>query len=262
MRIALLQLDIQWENKTENFNRVRSLVEKIKNEKVDLLVVPELFSTGYTMNSRALAENLDGETPSFLSRLAIEHQINVLGSFIERTELKPKNSAILFDKDGKELLHYSKIHLPSFLEENKNYTAGNKISICELNGQRIGVFICYDLRFPEVFRIIAEEVGCVFVIANWPTERVEAWDSLLKARAIENQLYIVGVNRVGSSPTSNYPGHSAIIDPLGNRVAYAKENEEDVLIVEIDFSFVRIVRDKLTVLKDRVPIDSLTYKRL
>ena len=261
MKIALLQLDIKWEDKTGNFNKVKSLVEKINDDKPDLIVLPELFSTGYTMNSMALAENLNGETPSFLSKLAREHQVNVLGSFIEIAGPKPKNSAILFDRKGRQLLHYSKIHLPSFLEEDKNYTAGNEIPICELDRQKIGVFICYDLRFPEIFRRMAGDVGCIFVIANWPTERVEHWDSLLKARAIENQSYIIGVNRVGESPSSNYPGHSVIIDPLGSRIAYAKENEEDVVMGEIDFSIVKSIREKFPFLQDRVSLDSLIYRR-
>ena len=261
MKVALLQLDIEWEDKNKNFDRVESFVERMRDDKPDLVVLPELFSTGYTMNSKPLAENLNDETTSFLSRLARNNKINVLGSFIEKTESKPKNSAILFDKNGKMLLHYSKIHLPSFLEENKNYTHGNKISTCEFNGQKIGIFICYDLRFPEIFRRIAEDTKCIFVIANWPHERIEHWDSLLKARAIENQLYIVGVNRVGKSPSSNYSGHSIIIDPLGNVVTNSKENEEGVFIGEIDFSFVEKVRSKFPFLKDRISPNSLTYNK-
>ncbi len=251
MKTALLQLDIKWEDKNENFARVESLAEKIKDAGVDLIVLPELFSTGYTMNSEFLAEDLDGETPSFLSEIARRYKINVLGSFIERAKPKPKNSAILLNKEGRILLHYSKIHLPSFLEEDKNYTLGDKISECELDGQKIRVFICYDLRFPEIFRMNAENIGCFFVIANWPRERIEHWDALLKARAIENQAYIAAVNRVGNSPTSSYSGHSSIIDPLGRRIAYAREDETDVIVSEIDFSFVKEIREKFPFLKDR-----------
>lgn len=251
MKTALLQLDIKWEDKKENFARVESFADKINGSGVDLIVLPELFSTGYTMNSETLAEDFNGETPSFLSEIAKKYNVNVLGSFIEKAKPKPKNSAILFDQEGGERIRYSKIHLPSFLEEDKNYSSGNKIASCDLNGNKIGMFICYDLRFPEIFRMVAENTECFFVIANWPRERMEPWDALLKARAIENQAYVVGVNRVGNSPNSSYSGHTSVIDPFGRRVAYAQEDEPEALVAEIDFSFVREVREKFPFLRDR-----------
>jgi omega-amidase len=266
MKVALLQLNIEWEDKKRNFDKVESLVERVEVHSPDLIVLPELFSTGYTMNSSPFAEDLSGETPCFLSKLARDYHVNVIGSFIEKTESKPKNSAILLDREGKLLMHYSKTHLPSFLGENDNYTAGNKTLTCELEGRRIGMLICYDLRFPEPFRMMADDAEAIFVIANWPSERTEHWDSFLNTRATENQLYIVGVNRVGNSPpinnspSSNYLGHSVIIDPFGKIVAKSKENEEDVVIGEIDFSYVREIRAKYPILRDRR--SDLVYIRL
>ena len=263
MKVALLQFDIVWENKAKNFKKVRSLVEKLMSGKPDLVVLPELAFTGYTMNPRPFEEDLEGETYHFLSKLARDHQVNVLGSLIERTgaESNPKNSAILLNRHGEILLHYSKINQPSFLGENEHYTPGNEVLTKELEGQRIGVFICYDLRNQELFGMMAEDVGCIFVIANWPHKRIEHWDTLLKASAILNQSYIVGVNRVGSFP-SYHSGHSAIFDPWGKRIAYAREDEEDVLVHEIDFSSFKEVRNKLPALRDKRKLSSLVYKRL
>jgi omega-amidase len=252
MRIALFQIDIAWENKDANFKNVESFIEKIKDEKVDLIILPELFSTGYTMNSMALAEDISGETPSFLSIIAKKYNINILGSFIEKTKEKPKNSAILFNKKGELTFHYSKIHLPSFLNENKHYSSGIEISTFELGGHKFGTIICYDLRFPELFRkLVEKEVVGIIVIANWPSERIEHWDVLIKARAVDNQLFVIGVNRVGLSPTSSYPGHSVIVDPFAKVVASYTENEEGIIIGDIDFSLVDIIRKEYPILKDR-----------
>jgi omega-amidase len=253
MKIALLQFDISWEDRIKNFNKVRSHAEEAKKEGADLLILPELFSTGYTMNSGSLAEDLSGETPSFLSGLAKDNKIHVLGSFIEKTDARPKNSAVIFDRNGKLLLHYSKIHLWSFANEDKSYQAGNDISVCELENHKVAVAICYDLRFPELFRrLIDTGVECVFVIASWPKPRIEHWDLLLKTRAIENQLFVVGVNRVGKSPLGDHPGHSKAVDPFGNIIASAKENKEEIVIAEIDFDSVSKSREQLPFLKDRV----------
>jgi len=252
MRIALFQLNIAWENKVTNFKKAESFTKKIKDEKVDLIILPELFSTGYTMNSMALAEDISGETPSFLSMVAKKYNVNILGSFIEKTEEKPKNSAILFNEKGELTFHYSKIHLPSFLNENKHYSSGKEIPTFELGGHKFGAIICYDLRFPELFRkLVEKDVVCIIVIASWPSERIEHWDVLLKARAVDNQLFVIGVNRVGQSPTSNYPGHSVMVDPFAKVMAFYNENEEGIIIRDIDFSLVDRIRKEYPILKDR-----------
>lgn len=256
MKVGLFQLDVVWENKTANFNKVKSLAKKTKEEKLDLIVLPELFSTGYTMNCKGLAEDLSGETPSFLSALAKDYKTNVLGSFIEKTETKPMNSVVLFGRDGNPLLHYSKIHLPSLpgiIEENKHYSPGNETPVCELDGHKIGVTICFDIRFPELFRKLADKgAKCIFVVASWQSERIDHWDLLLRARAVDNQLYVAGVNRVGDSPMGHYSGHSVIVDPFARVVASAREDEETVLINEIDFALVDKIRKKFPFLKNKV----------
>ncbi len=244
MKISLLQTDVAWEDKPENFARVQALVKTIKD--TDLLVLPELFATGYTMEPRALAEDLDGDTPRFLSGLAKEAKTNILGSFIATSEPRPKNSALLFDARGKLLLHYSKMRLPSFSGEDQHYSPGKKTEIFELNGDKIGVLICYDLRFGELFSELASQgAKCVIVIANWPQERITHWDTLLRARAIDHQIFIAGVNRVGKSPTTGYSGHTSVIGPSGETLATATENKECLLTTEIDLSLVDKVRREL-----------------
>ncbi|MBN1157374.1 carbon-nitrogen family hydrolase [Candidatus Woesearchaeota archaeon] len=255
MRVALLQFDIAWENKKKNFKKVEELISQIKGKDVDFVVLPELFSIGYTMNPKPFAETLSGETPGFLSELAKRYQVYVLGSFAESTDTKPKNSAILFNKEGKMILHYSKMHLFSAIGENKNYAPGEETSLVEVDGQKIGVVICYDLRFPEIFRKMSSQgATCIFVIANWPRVRIKYWDLLLKARAAENQLFIVGENIIGRSPDTDYCGHSMVIEPAGDVIASAKENAEEVLIADLDFSLVDKTRNQLPLLKDRKPL--------
>jgi len=252
MKVGLLQIDIAWENKAANFNKVESFAKKAKEQEVDLIVLPELFSTGFTLNSKPLAEELSGETPSFLSKLSKDYNISVLGSFIEKTEAKPKNSAILFNENGSLIYHYSKIHLFSYDDEDKHYSPGMDISTFELHQQKLSAVICYDLRFPEIFRELVDKgVKCVFVIASWPVERVEHWDFLLKARAVDNQIFIAGVNRVGESPRDSYPGHSAVVDPFARVIASAQDNEEDIIICDIDFSLVDKIREEFPILNDR-----------
>lgn len=252
MKVALFQIDTAFENKSMNFKKVESLVKNIK-EKVDLIILPELFSTGYTMNPDPLAEDSCGPTSSFLSKLAKKHKTNVLGSFIEKTETKPKNSAILFDINGNLILHYSKIHQPTYCDENKHYTPGKDIRLIELNSHKLAVTICYDLRFPELFRkAVQKGAECIIVIASWPEQRIEHWDILLRARAIENQLYIIGVNRVGKSTIGNCPGHSVVIDPLGKVISSTEDNQEGIITAEIDFNKVKKTRHEFPALKDMV----------
>ncbi len=253
MRIALFQLDTTWEDRKANLDKVGSLVKGIRDQDVDLVCLPELFSTGYTMSPAPLAEPLDGETSSFLANLAGENRINLVGSFIEKTAGKPRNSALAFNAHGKMIAHYSKIYLPTFLHEDEHYGPGDKVSVFEIGGTKFGMVICYDLRFPELFRKLVEAgVKGVFVIASWPTERIEHWDLLLRARAVDNQFFVIGVNRVGNSPIGSYPGHSAVVDPWGRVVASATGKQEKVLVAEIDFKLVEEVREKLPVLRDRL----------
>ena len=245
MNVALFQLKIAWEDKDANFEKVASMAIK----DIDLVCLPELFATGYTMDSEAFAEPADGETVSFLKDFAKENCVDVIGSYIQRSEGKPKNTAIVIDKSGKVIHNYEKIHL--FTREKGNYQAGKKLGVFELGGMKIGVVICYDLRFPEVFRELATKgAEAIFVVASWPSTRTVHWDLLLRARAIENQLFIAGVNRIGEEDKLQYLGHSAIINPFGNVIASTEESKEDVIIGEIDPKEVEKQRQELPFFND------------
>ena len=205
------------------------------------------------MNSKTLAERPIGKTAKFLSGLAKKYDAYVLGSCIRKSSGEPQNTAIVFNETGRQILCYAKIHLPSFTKENKHYKRGHKIAIFELNKKKIGIAICYDLRFPELFRKLADQnVQCTVVIASWPIDRIDHWDNLLKTRAIDNQMYIIGVNRVGKSPIGNYPGHSSVIDPTGKIIISGETDKEDVVICDIDFDLVAKSRKNFTFLKDKV----------
>lgn len=253
MKVAIIQFDIAWENKEANFKKVNDLATEIRNKNIDLIILPELFATGYTMNSMTLAEMPTGKTAKFLSSLATKYKVNVLGSYIKKTSEKPQNAAVIFNKSGKQIQSYSKIHLPSFTNENKYFKRGHKIATFEINNKKFGIAICYDLRFPELFRKLTEkDVECTAVIASWPIERIDHWDQLLKARAIENQMHIIGVNRVGKSPMGKYPGHSVFIDPMGKIIKSTKANKEEVMICDVDFDLVAKSRKKLPIIQDRI----------
>ncbi|MFC1586312.1 carbon-nitrogen family hydrolase [Fibrobacterota bacterium] len=252
MKLAILQFDICWENKPANFRKVRALAEGI-GDNIDLLVLPELFSTGYTMRSRKLAEDLQrGETPRFLAGLARDMKAHVCGSFIAKTGEKPENTAVMFNPRGDSVLRYSKIHLMSLTKENRHYSPGRELPVVDFEGNGLAVTICYDLRFPELFlHLVRNEAACVINLANWPAERIAHWDILLRARAIENQIYMVGANRIGESPMGACPGHSAVIDPAGKLVASGAEEMDKAVIAEIDFGYVAEVRERFPVLEDK-----------
>jgi predicted amidohydrolase len=252
-KTSLIQFDIVWEDKDANFRKITSMTDNLEPE-TDLIVLPELFSTGWTMHPGDFAENLrDGASVSFLAELARKYKCHVVGSFIEKTDGKPRNTAVISSPDGEVVLQYSKIHLMSLTGEHEHYARGDKVPVLDLNGNRIAVIICYDLRFPELFVELAkQDVQCVIDIANWPAERINHWDVLLSGRAIENQVYMAGLNRVGKSPSLMFTGHSAVIDPWGNTVAAAAGYREEVLNAEIDFAYVEKVRKDLPVLEDKV----------
>ncbi len=253
MKIACLQIDTVWENKTENFSKVEKLTREAAAQECALVCLPELFSTGFTMNSERFAEEIPGNTTHFLEELAEKHRIYIIGSLIEkrRNNQRPKNSCVVYNKEGRQIAKYNKIHLFSYDEEDKHYSQGSSIPIFSIGHIKASMFICYDLRFPELF-IEASVRGAkiIFVPANWPSTRLEHWQTLLKARAIENQIYIVGVNRTGRSPTLDYPGSSMIVGPFGGIVAQGSKREE-IVVGEIQEEEVDRIRTSFPFFKDR-----------
>jgi predicted amidohydrolase len=251
MKIALIQLDIRWEDKKTNCLNAERLLGNAAELGSDIAVLPEMFNTGFSMEVASIAEDEDGETARFLSGTARKYGINLVAGFPARSSVgeKGRNVAHAYDREGVLLATYTKIHPFSFSGEDRFYEAGRDTVTFNLDGMACSVFICYDLRFPEVFRNVSAEA--VFVIANWPSERIEHWNTLLKARAIENQCFVIGVNRTGKGGNGlYYPGSSRVFGPTGLEVCSGGETDE-LLVCEIDPGKVGRVRAEFPFLKDR-----------
>ncbi|MFC1520917.1 nitrilase-related carbon-nitrogen hydrolase [Elusimicrobiota bacterium] len=253
LNIALIQLDTLPDNKKANFNKTESLLESCfsKNPAADIIAVPEMFATGFIADSEKICEKANGETSNFLAGLARKHKAFVVGSYIETQDKeKPKNTAIIFDRDGREIFKYYKIHLFTYAGEHERISSGSDIPSVLIEGVAVSVMICYDLRFPELFRkAVKEHKTEVFIVpANWPEGRQKHWDKLLEARAIENQAYCCGINRVGKDERHAYTGGTAIVGPIDERtVAY---NDETVVYGTLDLGRVAAWRRKFQALRD------------
>ena len=257
MNVYAYQLDIVWEDKDANFKKVRDWTSRTKPQSGSLLVLPELFATGFSMGAQSLQEPEDGLTESFLKELARDTACYVMGGLVvTRSREKPTNDALLINPEGNRVGHYSKIQPFNMGKEGENYEAGNDIQCFELSGElRLCPFICYDLRFPELFRkaMMMENPPHIFVvIASWPNMRTHHWTKLLEARAIENLTYVAGVNRCGSDPYLEYDGASVVVDPHGDRLAEAG-SEEIVISANLDINLVQDWRNTFPALEDSRP---------
>ncbi len=252
MHLAILQYNIAWEDKKANFLKVQKLCRSFS--KADLIVLPELFSTGYTMQPRPLAEDLvEGATFKFLGNLAKEHNAYILTSFIAKSaNTNPKNTAVLLTPQGQLAFKYVKHHLMTITGESKAYTPGHTLTTMPYKNKQFGVCICYDLRFPELFLEFGRQrATCFICLANWPVQRISHWDTLLRARAIESQCFVIGVNRTGDSPTASYNGHSCVIAPDGSYIVSPEDTCDCVKQAFIDFSIQKQWRDQFPALKDK-----------
>ena len=248
MNITGLQWNLVWEDRDANYARARDLLAASGGS--DLIVLPEMFSSGFSMNVDATAEPDDLPTEALLRELAEEHGAAVLGGLVRRGEEKGYNELISFAPDGTELGRYRKNRTFRYTGESEHYENGTDVSVFEWQGWKIAPLICYDLRFPELFRrATAKGAELIVVIASWPSVRVEHWVTLLRARAIENLAYVIGVNRTGSDPKLEYPGRSIIIDPWGEIIADAG-SEDGVVSAEIDLETVRNWRAEFPALQD------------
>ena len=249
MKVGLVQYSPIWENQEENILKIEDLL-KTTNTKFDLLVFPEMTLTGFTMNSEKFAEEIDGIGTQYFLKLSSRLKTNIFAGIIERDGENIYNSLVHFDSLGLIRARYRKIHPFSYAKEDKYYCAGDETVITQIDKIKFGLSVCYDLRFPELYRLYAKNhVEVLIDIANWPIPRIDHWKTLLKARAIENQCFMVGVNRVGSDPFNTYNGCSAVFDPLGNEIILV-ENEEKIIEAEVDLEKVSATRSKLPFLQD------------
>lgn len=249
LKIALLQTDIVWQNAQENTTRYS---EKIKGitEKVDIIVLPEMFSTGFSMQPQCISETMQGETVTWMKKIALEKNVAICGSLII-SEGNNFYNRFLFVTPSGEIEIYNKRHLFTLAGEDKVYSAGNEKVIIEFKGWKICPQICYDLRFPVWARNV-EEYDILLYVANWPKPRVTAWDTLLKARAIENMCYTIGVNRVGTDANNlEYSGNSVAFDCLGEKLTNSVSNLACIKIVSLEKEHIVKTRKQLNFLNDK-----------
>ncbi|RZN82317.1 MAG: amidohydrolase [Winogradskyella sp.] len=249
LKIALIQSDLVWENPEENRKTFESKIDTI-SETIDLIVLPEMFTSGFTMNAYSVAETMSGKTLTWLKKIAKEKNAAITGSLVVSDGNLFYNRSVFVHPNGK-VETYDKRHTFTLAGEHKVYTAGTSKTIINYQGWRICPLVCYDLRFP-VWARNTEDYDLLLYVANWPKPRINAWDALLKARAIENMSYSIGVNRVGQDNTGHeYPGHSACYDVLGKKLSNIKPNEETIKVVTLEKSSIEKSRKKLNFLNDR-----------
>ncbi|MFC5467709.1 carbon-nitrogen family hydrolase [Cohnella suwonensis] len=257
LRLALVQMNIIAGDPEANFAAMEAKLEEAAAlvPKPDLIALPEMWNTGYALTDIQKLADPDGDrTKATISAFCGKHGINVLaGSIAQLRGSAVTNTVHVFDRSGKVVAEYSKIHLFQLMNEHLHLEAGAETGRFELDGVPAGTMICYDIRFPELARSLAlGGARIVFVPAEWPHPRLHHWRTLLQARAIENQMYVVSINTVGESGGASFFGHSMVIDPWGEVIAEAPE-EETILVADIDLSLVEEVRGRIPVFADRKP---------
>lgn len=231
MRIGLVQTQIIWENRMENIERAVKIIEGQAKNGTELILFPEMSFTGFSMNTDATKES--GEyTGGRMKEAACKNDISIGYGWVKDCGEKCENHYSVIDNKGNLISDYTKIHPFSYSGENEFFRGGERIVVFELNGIKFATFICYDLRFPEIFQAVSDEVSVIIVPANWPARRREHWKTLLKARAIENQIYILGINCVGNAGGMEYSGDSSIVNPNGD-VMMLENTGEGVLSYDL-----------------------------
>ncbi len=260
LTITLIQTNLHWEDKKANLDMLSKKIESIK-EKIEIIILPEMFNTGFSMKPEILAEDMNGETIQWMKNMAAEKKVILTGSVMIKQDSNYYNRLIWMLPNG-EYGYYDKRHLFAYGNEHTHFNAGNKRLIASVKGWKINLQVCYDLRFPVWARQSplslgegpgvrsAPEYDLLIYVANWPRQRIIAWKTLLMARAIENQCYVVGVNRVGKDGDGFvHNGESMIIDPLGE-ILYSKKNDEDIFTYTLQKERLTEIRNKFPFLND------------
>ena len=254
LAITTIQSNLYWENKPDNLSMFEKKIASIEGA-TEIVVLPEMFSTGFSMDPEKLAETMDGETVQWMKRVSAENNVILTGSVIIEEENNYYNRLIWMLPNG-QFGHYDKRHRFAFAGEDDKYTAGTKRLIASVKGWKINLLVCYDLRFPVWSRqsssqkTVEGEYDLLIDVANWPERRSIAWKTLLVARAIENQCYVVGVNRIGNDGNNIYhSGDSMVVDPLGE-ILYYKKDDEEIATTTIDKTHLQTIREKFPFWKD------------
>ena len=251
MKVAAIQYDVVWADREANFAALTPLIADAAANGARLILLTEMFSTGFVVDSAEIAEPEGGPSSQFLSQMAREHNVWIGGSCPEVSsgDSRPFNSFVLASPDGAQH-RYRKIHPFTYGGEHKNFRPGSEFVTVDVDGLRVSLFVCYDLRFADEFWQLATDTDVYLVPGNWPATRREHWMALLRARAIENQAFVIGCNRVGTGGGLVYSGDSLICNPLGEIIASAG-NQPTILFAEITADEVRTVRDTFPFLQDR-----------
>ena len=247
LRIAAIQFDIKWESKHENLRIIEKNLDKISE--IDIVLLPEMFTTGFTMQAKKFSEKMEGETVKWM-KLWSKKLDSAIGGSIIISEGSEIYNRFVFVTPEEEIFFYDKRHTFNLADENKYYTKGNNLGIFEYKGWKICLRICYDLRFP-VWSRNKYNYDLLIYVANWPEKRIQAWDTLLKARAIENMCYCLGVNRVGNDGNNNiYPGHTTFFNYLGDKVASSIEQKNNIINFDFNKDEMMLTREELKFLND------------
>ncbi|HEX5023700.1 MAG TPA: amidohydrolase [Agriterribacter sp.] len=261
LSITTIQTPLYWEDKAANLRMFKEKITAIP-EKTEIVILPEMFSTGFSMQTQKLAEKMDGLTVEWMQHVATQQKIILTGSVIIEEAGNYFNRLIWMLPDG-NYGYYDKRHLFAYAKEHEHYTPGNKRLIASVKGWKINLQVCYDLRFPvwvrqkshlveqdETQAISTAEYDLIIYVANWPEKRIHAWKTLLQARAIENQCYVAGVNRVGKDGNDiTYSGESMIIDPLGEPM-YSASHQEDTFTCMLHKEKLETIRKQFPFLRD------------
>ncbi|WNF38991.1 carbon-nitrogen family hydrolase [Bacillaceae bacterium IKA-2] len=255
MKVACLQFDIQYGKPTQNKELILKEIHKAMQTKPDVIILPELWTTGYDLARLNEIGDVDGkDTKNFISLLAKQHEVNIVaGSIAKKTVAGITNTMYVFNRQGECISEYSKVHLFKLMNEHLYLQPGNKKGLFNLDGISSAGLICYDIRFPEWVRAhTITGAKIIFIVAEWPLVRLDHWRALLKSRAIENQCYIVACNRSGSDPNNQFAGHSLIINPWGEFLAEAGQNST-ILTATLDLAIVSEIRKQIPIFEDRRP---------
>ena len=255
LKISLVQANLLWENKKANLDRFTGIINDLKG-KTNIVILPEMFSTGFSMSPETLAESMEGETVSWMKNISASTKLIITGSLMIKDGEDYFNRLIWMLPNGSMGI-YDKRHLFAYAGEDQHYTSGTKRLIASVNGWKLNLQVCYDLRFPVwarqnpmARREEEPEYDVLVYVANWPEKRSHAWKTLLTARAIENQAYVIGVNRVGEDGNGIYhSGDSSVISPMGE-ILFTQKDEECVQTIELSKTDLQSVREKLPFLKD------------
>lgn len=248
MVVAICQFDMIWEDKEKNLKKAEAFLKQAKESGADLILFPEMSFTGFSMNIEKIGER-EEETAVDMERLSAEYCIASGFGWVRRVGDKAENVYSLISNKGERLADYVKAHPFGYAGEDRYYEKGNRVVTVPFLGKRIGLSICYDLRFPELFQALSKTADCILVPANWPAERAEQWKVLLRARAIENQADVIGINRCGTGQGIFYSGDSCAIDAQGRVIAGYAEGEQLLLIELLEDS--KEYREKFPVKRDR-----------